>query len=169
MKQILLGIAAVFPKVLLCERAQPRCVQSSRPRKVAFAQDPLDPDIDREGAQTFIGKEHHTISNLRAHARQLAELGPKIDIGKPAPFFQIDFARPDASRRRQQILSAITERASAQLFLRTARNLFWSRKCEEDVIIGGSSSPLLDVNRCRRSRVDLHRPRSGRSTIRLLD
>src|SRR6202045_1991240 len=69
MKQILLGIAAMLSKVLLCERSQPRCVQFSRARKVVFAQDPLDPDIDGEGAQTFVSEKHHTISNLRAYAR----------------------------------------------------------------------------------------------------
>jgi len=59
-------------KVSLCERLEPGGVQSSRPRKILFAQNPLDPDVDRERAQPLVGKEHHTISNLRAYAGQLA-------------------------------------------------------------------------------------------------
>src|SRR2546430_8126475 len=51
MKQILLGVTAMVAKVSLCERSQPRGVQSSRPRKVLFPQHPLDPDVDRKGAQ----------------------------------------------------------------------------------------------------------------------
>ena len=73
MKQVLLGITAMFAKVFLCERPQPCRVQFSRPRKILFPQNPLDPDVDRERAQALVGKEHHTISNLCAHARQLAK------------------------------------------------------------------------------------------------
>src|SRR2546430_3264328 len=72
MKQILLCVTAMVSKVSLCERSKPRGVQFSRSRKIPFAQYPLDPDIDRERAQPLASKEHHTISNLRAYARQLA-------------------------------------------------------------------------------------------------
>src|SRR5437868_5823500 len=72
MKQILLCVPAVFAKVFLCERPKPSGVQFSRARKILFAQDPLDPDIDRERAQPLVGKKHHAISNLRAYAWQLA-------------------------------------------------------------------------------------------------
>lgn len=81
MKQILLGVTAVFSEVLLCERLESGGVQFSRARKVAFSQDPLDPDIDGEGTQAFVSEEHHAISNLCAYPGQLAELRPKIDIG----------------------------------------------------------------------------------------
>src|SRR2546430_15612410 len=72
MKQILLGVTAMVAEVSLCERSQPRRVQSSRPRKVLFPQHPLDPNVDRKGAQALVSKEHHAISNLRAYARQRA-------------------------------------------------------------------------------------------------
>src|SRR5438105_11178571 len=72
MKQILLCVTAMVAKISLCERLEPGGVQSSRPRKILFAQNPLDPDVDRERAQPLVGKEHHTISNLRAYAGQLA-------------------------------------------------------------------------------------------------
>src|SRR5437764_1115578 len=72
MKQILLGVTAMVAEVSLCERSQPRGVQSSRPGKILFPQHPLDPDVDRKGAQALVSKEHHAISNLRAHARELA-------------------------------------------------------------------------------------------------
>ena len=67
-------------KVSLCERAKARGVQFSRPRKIAFAQNPLDPDVYRERAQPLVSKEHHTISNLRAYAWQLAQPRAKVDI-----------------------------------------------------------------------------------------
>src|ERR1700731_4781778 len=50
MKQILLRVTAMVPKVTLCERPEPRGVQFSRPREILFAQNPLDPDVDRERA-----------------------------------------------------------------------------------------------------------------------
>ncbi len=68
-------------------------VQFSRPRKIFSSQHALDPDIDREGAEAFVGKKHHTISNLRAHAGQRAQLCPKIGIGKHDPCFEIRFTR----------------------------------------------------------------------------
>ena len=117
MKQILLRVSAVFAEICSGKLAQITGRHFSFPREIFFLQDALDPDIDRESAQAFVGKEHHTISNLCAHARQLAKLCPKIDIGKHRPFFQIGFARGDQSRRGQQILRAITERAFAQFFL----------------------------------------------------
>src|SRR5690349_6586373 len=64
MKEILLGITTVLAEVLLCERSQLRRVQFSGPWKVLFAQDPLDPDVNRKRAQPLVGEEHHAISNL---------------------------------------------------------------------------------------------------------
>src|SRR3981081_3867505 len=64
MKQILLGVTAVVPKVSLCERSKTRGVQFSRPREILFAQNPLDPDVDRERAQPLAGKQKHTLINL---------------------------------------------------------------------------------------------------------
>src|SRR5438874_873349 len=101
MKQILLCVAAMFAEVSLCERLQPRRVQFSSSRKILFAQNPLDPDVDRKRAQPLVGKEHHTISNLRAYARQLAQPRAKIDIGKRSQLFKIDISVCDQSRRRQ--------------------------------------------------------------------
>jgi hypothetical protein len=82
MKQILLRITAMVPEVSLCERSKARRVQFSRPREILFAQNPLDPDVDRERAQPLVGKEHHTISNLRAYAGQLAQSRAKIGIAE---------------------------------------------------------------------------------------
>src|SRR5262249_28147950 len=55
MKEILLGVASMVAEVFLCERPQPGGVQSSRPRKILFSQHPLNPDVDREGAQPLVG------------------------------------------------------------------------------------------------------------------
>ena len=89
MKQILLGITALLAKVFLCERLQPRRVQFSSARKILFSQHTLYPDVDRERAQSFVSEKHHTISNLRAHARKLAEPLLKVVIGKNGPRFEI--------------------------------------------------------------------------------
>src|SRR2546426_11785273 len=109
MKEILLCITAVLGKVFLCERLQPRRLQFSSPRKIRFLQNALDPDIDRERPQTFVSEKHHTISNLRAHARQLAKAFVKIEIGKRRPSVQINLAARDQARRIEQVLSPITE------------------------------------------------------------
>src|SRR5262249_46825566 len=114
MKQILLRVAPMVAEVFLCERLEPRRVQSWRPGKISFPEHPLDPDIDREGTKTLVGKEHHTISNLRAHARQLAQTHPKIEIGQLREFLKIDTADRDQTRRCQQIFVTITKRALAQ-------------------------------------------------------
>src|SRR5205807_85755 len=92
-KQILLCVTAMVAEVSLCERTKPRRVQFSRPRKIVFPQDTLDPDVDWECAQPLIGKEHHTISNLHAYARQLAQTPTKIDIRQDRQFFKIDTTR----------------------------------------------------------------------------
>src|SRR5256714_14613362 len=99
MKQILLGVTAMVAEVSLCERSQPRRVQSSRPGKVLFPQHPLDPDIDRKGAQALVSKEHHAISNLRAYAWQRTQPRTKIDIRQSGPRFEIGFVGCDCSGR----------------------------------------------------------------------
>src|SRR5262245_49659157 len=118
MKEILLGVTSMVSEVFLCERAKPGGVQSSRSRKILFPQDSLDPDIDRECAQALVGKEHHAISNLCAHARQLAQSRAKIDIRKRGELFKIDIAACDQSRGCEQIFSAITKRALPKLLFR---------------------------------------------------
>ncbi|HCP92112.1 MAG TPA: hypothetical protein DIT76_08730 [Spartobacteria bacterium] len=101
MKQILLRVTAVFPEIQFRKRAQSLPRHFSFPRKIFLSQDALNPDVDREGAQTFVSEKHHTISNLRAHARQLAELFSKIDIGKRRPGIEIGCALTDEPRGRQ--------------------------------------------------------------------
>jgi hypothetical protein len=112
----LLRVTAVLAEILLCERSQPCGVQFSRTGKVLSPQNPLDPDVDREGAQTFVGKKHHAISNLCAYAGQLAQHFPKIDIGKRRHPFELDFTAGNQPGGRQQIPCAISERALAQFF-----------------------------------------------------
>src|SRR2546421_162654 len=50
MKQILLCVTAMVAKVSLCELPESCRVQSSRQREILFAQNSLDPDVDRERA-----------------------------------------------------------------------------------------------------------------------
>ena len=42
--------------------------------KVILLEDPLDPNVDREGPKSLVGKEHYTISNLYAYTRELAKV-----------------------------------------------------------------------------------------------
>src|SRR6266571_4863960 len=114
MKQVLLRVTAVVPEIRFRKRAQPLWRHFSFSRKIFLSQDALDPDVNREGAQTFVGKKHHTISNLRTHAWQVAEVFSKIDIGKCRPGIEIGRARTDKPRSRQQVFCAVTKRAFAQ-------------------------------------------------------
>ena len=82
----------------------------------------LDPDIDRERAQPFVGEEHHAIRDLRADAGQLAERARKRFIGELAPLLEIGLATRDQPRRREQIFRAITERAFPQILLGQLRD-----------------------------------------------
>jgi hypothetical protein len=56
MKQVLLRVTTMFAKIRLRKFAQPlhRCLPF--PRKIFLSQNALDPNIDRESAQTFVGK-----------------------------------------------------------------------------------------------------------------
>src|SRR6266480_4780245 len=69
MKQILLCVAAMVAKIGLRKRAKLLRRDLFPPRKIFLSQNALDPDVNRESAQTFVGKEHNTIRDLRAHAR----------------------------------------------------------------------------------------------------
>src|SRR6266487_4957650 len=82
MKQILLCVAAMFTKIVLRKCAELPCRDPFVSREILLSQNTLDPDIDRKGAQTFIGKEHHTIGDLRADTRKVAEVCAKIGIRK---------------------------------------------------------------------------------------
>src|SRR5712691_4616638 len=135
MKQVLLRVTAMCPEIRFRKHTQSLWRHFSFPRKIFLSQDPLDPDVDRECAQTFVGKEHYTISNLRTHARQLAELFAKIDIEKRRPGIEIGRARTDEPRGRQQIFRAITKRAFAQFLLGTFGNALRRGKCVHHMIV----------------------------------
>ena len=77
MKQILLGIPPMLSEIGLAKSAELRRRHFSFSGKVFLFQDALDPDVDRKRPEPLVSKEHHTISNLRAHAGQLAEAGPQ--------------------------------------------------------------------------------------------
>src|SRR5678816_415469 len=67
MKQVLLSIAAILSEIAFAKVAQLRSSHFSLSGKVLFSQNPLDPNVDRKSSQPLVGKEHDTISNLRAH------------------------------------------------------------------------------------------------------
>src|SRR5438046_8165994 len=82
MKQILLRVAAMFTKIVLRKCAELPRRDPFVSGEILLSQNTLDPDIDRKGAQTFIGKEHHTIGDLRADTRKVAKVCAKIGIRK---------------------------------------------------------------------------------------
>src|SRR5450631_2391838 len=77
MKQVLLRVPAVFSEVGFTKGAELCCGYFSFSRKVFLFQDALDPDVDWKRPQPLVGKEHHTTSNLCAHARQFTQMGPQ--------------------------------------------------------------------------------------------
>jgi hypothetical protein len=56
MKQVLLRVTTVFAKIGFRKFAQPLNRRLPFPRKIFLSQNALDPDIDRESPQTFVGK-----------------------------------------------------------------------------------------------------------------
>ena len=75
-EKVLLGITAVFPKILRRKFLQFPRRQPAPAWKILLAQDPLDPDVDRESAQAFVGKEHADrgyLLELRGQKGQAAE------------------------------------------------------------------------------------------------
>src|ERR671936_1005427 len=114
MKQVLLRVTAVLAKIRVRKLAQPLRCDLPLARKIAFPQDALDPDVNRECTQTFVSEKHHTISNLRADARQFTQARLKIDIGQHVDLFKIEISASDEPRSFQQILRAIEHSALAQ-------------------------------------------------------
>jgi hypothetical protein len=92
MKQILLRVPAMFPKIGFGKFAQPpRCHFLSTPQ-ITVPQNALDPDVDWECAKPLVCKEHHAICDLRSYARQSTELFSKAGIGKSRPCSQVRLA-----------------------------------------------------------------------------
>src|SRR5213076_1049053 len=115
MKQVLLGIAAVFPKIGFGKFTQLLRRYFLPAREITLSQDPLDPDVDWERAEPLVSKEHHAGCDLHAHTRQLAQVLPKIADRKRRPCFEITFAGTDELCGCAQVFGAITELAFAQL------------------------------------------------------
>src|SRR5213076_2267447 len=115
MKQVLLGIPAVFPKIGFGKFTQLLCRHFLPAREITLSQNPLDPDIDWECAEPLVGKEHDAVCDLCTHTRQLAQVLPKIAIRKRRPRFEITFTGTDELRCCAQVFGTITELASAQL------------------------------------------------------
>ena len=82
MKQVLLGIAAVFPKIGFGKFTQLLRRYFLPAREITLSQDPLDPDVDWERAEPLVGEEHHAVCDLHAHPRQIAQVLLKIAIRK---------------------------------------------------------------------------------------
>jgi hypothetical protein len=117
MKQILLRVPAVLSEVDLAKGAELCCGHFSFSGKIFLFQNALDPHVDRKCLQPLVGKKHHTISNLRAHARQLTQTRSQCFIRELAPLFKIDLGGNEA-RRRQQVIRPVIERARLQIGFR---------------------------------------------------
>src|SRR5215475_984489 len=109
MKQILLGISAVFAEITLGELAPPLRGHSLSTRKIMLSQHTLDPDIDRECSQPLIRKKHYAICNLRSHAWQRAQMFSELGIRQRRPRLEIRLAGANQPRGRTQIFPAIAE------------------------------------------------------------
>jgi hypothetical protein len=92
MKQVLLRVAAMFAKIGVTKFSQPLRVQFLSAGKILLPQNAVDPNVDRKGAQAFVGEKHYAIGDLRAYAGQLTKLCPKIDIRKRRPRLEVGFA-----------------------------------------------------------------------------
>ena len=117
MKKILLRIAAVVSEIRLAKSAELLGGYFSSPGKIFLHEDALDPNIDREGAQPLVGKEHYAIGHFRADPWQLAKPNPEFLVRQVAPRFKVGLARGDEPRRGQQILRPISQGAFPQLSL----------------------------------------------------
>ena len=114
MKKILLRVAAVFAEIRFAKGAELRRCHVSFSRKIFLLQDALDPNIDRERAQPFVGEEHDAVRDLGADSRQLAKMRAQQVIGQFPPLFEVRFAAGDESCRGQQIFRSVTQRARPQ-------------------------------------------------------
>jgi hypothetical protein len=65
MKQVLLRVSAVFAEIGLGKFPQLFPSHFPSMREIALSQNPLDPHVDREGAEALVGKKHHAICDLR--------------------------------------------------------------------------------------------------------
>jgi hypothetical protein len=97
-------------------------------REVFLPQDALDPDVDRESAQSFIGEKHHAIGHLGADPRQLAKSRPQLVVRQGAPRFEICFPAGHSFCRREESLRPITQPTIAQLSLCRAGQSFRGRE-----------------------------------------
>src|SRR5204863_2400079 len=96
MKQVLLRVSAVLPEMRFRKFTQLLCCRVFSTRKITLSQNALDPDVDRECAEPFIGKEHDAIRNLWPYTRQRAQLLAKLGIRKIGQFVKVTLARGDA-------------------------------------------------------------------------
>jgi hypothetical protein len=117
MKKVLLGIAPVFAEVAIAEGTQ-SCRGHFTPAKIFVPKHALNPDIDRESAESFVAEKHNTIRDLCADPRQFTEPRAQFTVGQISPQFQIRGARTNISCGAEKILCAVTERTLAQLCFR---------------------------------------------------
>ena len=127
-KKVLLRVATVLAEMVRAEFLQFAGAEFAAARKVFFPQDALDPDVDRESTQSFVGEEHHAIGYLGTDSGQLAKPLPQLVIWQRAPRLEICFPARHSLGRREEIFRAIAEPTIPQLFLRCARHVFRGRE-----------------------------------------
>ena len=96
MKKILLGVAAVRAEMFRRELAQFfRGHAPAAPREIFFAEDALDPDVDWERAQAFVGEKHYTVGHFASDPGERAKLVSQFFIGQASERFEVHFSAGD--------------------------------------------------------------------------
>src|SRR5256885_4988519 len=91
MKQILLRIAALRPKMFFGELVHPFQTHFSPARKIELPERFHHPDINREGDRKTIRKEQHTIRDFPSYAGKPNQLGASDFERQGSEFLQINW------------------------------------------------------------------------------
>jgi hypothetical protein len=96
MKKILLGVAAMCAEMFRREVAQFfRGHATTAPREIFFEKDALNPDVDWERAQAFVGEKHDTVGHFASDPRKRAKLVSQFFIGQASERFEVHFSAGD--------------------------------------------------------------------------
>src|SRR5882724_221516 len=120
MKQILLGITGIGPKMVVRKAVQALEFDPAT-GKVKVTQRFGDPDIDREGRGKSIGEEEHAISDFAPDTRQLHQLLSGDIDRELAQAGRGEFSTGDSARSSEKVWRAESHLAGAQLGFRGAR------------------------------------------------
>ena len=82
MKQVLLRVTAVFAKICFRKFAQPEFGDFFLPRKILLSKTLSIQTSNWKCAQSFVGKEHYAVGNLRSDSRATRTVSLRSAIGQ---------------------------------------------------------------------------------------